>query len=171
MIWVIDGHGGFFTSQGMRDLAARLSQVGYSVKSGFDARRDYIMIKEIREYINTKNTMGKVVLVAYSLGCNAAIRYANHLKDVTFDLIIGYDPTRQYTLEPIHSNVKRAICYHNTFRAGTSIYFGGDRFKLADGNDVTKLTTYDVCTDHTFVQNMESLHQLTFQAIAETYRD
>lgn len=170
MIWVIDGQGGWATSQGMRKLAFDLGSFGYTVVSGLNPQyEDRFAIKQIEDYANNEHGRKKVVLVSYSLGCNAAARYADLLPHVQFDLIVGYDPTVNYFLKPLGSNVKTAICYHNRSRLGTSAIFGGAAFELVKGNAVTQLHTYDVYMDHTMVQNSSALHDITKNAIAAVY--
>ena len=103
---------------------------------------------------------GKSVVPCYSGGASRG----TYLKS-TVDLLVGYDPSPSYQVDPLRSNVRRAVCYKNL----TPLFFGlgGGVYRLAADNKTTALTTITVSEQHLAVQYDRDLHAHTLAAIRE----
>ena len=105
------------------------------------------------------------ILIGYSGGGWCSTLLAASLDPTMIDLMVAYDPSPANQMQPIGSNVKKAICYYNT----SPFFFclGGGKLTLAAGNATTSLTTVTIAEQHLAVQYDWSLHAQTLAAIKE----
>ena len=104
----------------------------------------------------------KTAIIGYSGGGSRATWLANSIHHPTIDLMVLYDPSPSWQMQRIGSNVKRAICYHNT-KPDMFVPFIGS---LGGGVLVgTNVETIDIAIPHLKVQFSQSLHQRTTLAV------
>jgi pimeloyl-ACP methyl ester carboxylesterase len=95
----------------------------------------------------------KIILLGYSGGGSRATWLANLPTHPRIDLMVLYDPSPSWQMEPISENVKKAISYHNT----APFFFG-----LGGGVLIGRqVETVNIAENHMLVQSDVSLHQRT----------
>ena len=136
------GWDGYVTSRGMLGLQAQLQVSGFEV--------------EAFTWDNYKQANAPIV-IGYSGGGSRA----TWLK-FPIELMILYDPSPSWQMEPIGTNVKKVICYQNT--SPMMLGLGGG---VAIGPQVE---TIMVSEQHLLIQYDQSLHNRTLHAIAAMER-
>ncbi len=104
----------------------------------------------------------QIILIGYSGGGSRATFVCNRLAPKRIDLLILYDPSPWWQMEPVTTNVSKAICFHNQNPA--LLTFGGGHLK---GPNVVEI---QISEQHLFVQSDERLHDVTIKSILETVR-
>lgn len=112
----------------------------------------------VMEDIRKQPAGDKSIIVGFSGGGSRATWIA-HRPGLSVDLIIGYDPSPKWQIEPFGHNVKKAICYYN--RMPLMLGLGGGRFSGP------QVETVEVAKQHLLVQFDQSLHARTLKAISE----
>ena len=143
------GIDGYITSVGMfglRMMLARLPNVTcltYQWGAFEQAAAD--IAKQPKEAI--------IIVIGYSGGGSRATWLANLPAHPRIDLMVLYDPSPKWQMEPIGENVKKAISYHNT----APFFFG-----LGGGVLIGRqVETVNIAENHMLVQSDGSLHQRT----------
>ena len=99
----------------------------------------------------------KIVICGFSGGGSRATWLANLPSKPRIDLMVCYDPSPSWQMEPIGSNVLRAITYHNN----APFFFG-----LGGGILVGKqVETIEIAENHMLVQSDMALHRRTVAEI------
>ena len=147
-IW---GWDGMLTSGGMDLLAQRLNKIAPT----------YIFNWDQSEQVDARlaTHSGKRTVVAYSGGGWKASTLESRI-----DLMVLYDPSPTWRMQPIGTNVKRCICYHNN--APAFFGYGGAKAKAVNAR-ITQITIHEIKEWHPAVQNDERLHKLTIAAVTE----
>lgn len=157
------GPDGVFDSAGMYALASMLGKI-----PGVTCR-DYFWNnwQAAAQAIADEASSDKTIVIGYSGGGSRATWIANSGepgKRPRIDLMVLYDPSPSWQMEPIADNVVKAICYHNTspemFVPGIGA-LGGGRLMAPH----TALTTVDIAEQHLLVQADENLHRQTVAAV------
>jgi pimeloyl-ACP methyl ester carboxylesterase len=114
----------------------------------------------------------KIVVIGYSGGGSRATWLANMPSRPQIDLMVHYDPSPRWQMKPIGTNVKKALCYHNTqplmWVPGIGSLGGGELVASAAATDVLAtpaIETVDIAEQHFLVQVDQSLHQRTVDAV------
>ncbi len=151
-------------SRGIRDLCARLAtlpgvtarptQVNWLSQSDFmrDARRHPSALK---------------VCIGHSMGCHAVTRLAARTPDVTWDLLIAFEPAPAYNsfglfpCAPLRRNVRRAICFRSTNWLNP---IGHGRLRPAR-DFAGDLKTIPLKTLHHRISDDETAHEICVEAV------
>ncbi len=114
----------------------------------------------------------KIVVIGYSGGGSRATWLANMPSKPRIDLMVHYDPSPRWQMKPIGTNVKKALCYHNTqplmWVPGIGSLGGGEVVASAAAKEVLAMPaieTVDIAEQHFLVQVDQSLHQRTVDAV------
>jgi pimeloyl-ACP methyl ester carboxylesterase len=151
-------------SRGIRDLGRKLAalpgvtvhptQVNWLSQRAFmrDARRHPTVLK---------------VCIGHSMGCHAVTRLAARTPDITWDLLIAFEPAPAYNtlgLFPcsrLRGNVRRAICFRSTNWLNP---IGHGRLRAA--RDFTGgLQTIELRKLHHHIASDEAAHELCIEAV------
>jgi hypothetical protein len=155
-----NGLDGYVTSSGMLLLRSSLQKIpnvdvstytwGSYQKAWYDMSQTYETEKR--------------VVIGYSGGGSRATWLANLSPHINIDLMVLYDPSPKWQMQPIQENVKQAICYHNTNPMQPSFYgwLGGG---VLTGNANTHIVTEDISMQHLLVQGSVTLHAKTIEAV------
>lgn len=144
---------GYLTSAGMYGLAKQLRALpGVSVD-----------IWPWAQWISAGDKIQRVrpqrlAIIGYSGGGSRATYLANYLRPLTVDLLVLYDPSPAWQMQPVGSNVRQAICYENDW----PLMFGLGGGKLIAR---TNSKTYHVAEQHLLVQFDQTLHIRTVAAV------
>lgn len=159
------GPDGYIDSEGMEYLGQMIEQQVPNAKvSTFTWSHWQSAIDPILGAVQRKE---KVVVIGYSGGGSRA----TYLADALFykypmgviDLMVLYDPSPKWEMEPIGGNVLQAICYHNT---NPMMWF--PLIGELGGGQLTghsKIRTIDIAQQHLAVQENQDLHKQTIAAI------
>ena len=158
-----DGSDGWVTSSGMLILRSMLLQIPgisfYTTTWGkyLDAYRDVAAVP----------SGVKRIVIGYSGGGTRATYLADTKPYQEIDLMILYDPSPEWQMLNLWTNVKQVICYHNLNPMMPSLYgwLGGGKANVAEGNHVTKITTKNISEQHLLVQKDMSLHRETVNLV------
>ena len=107
----------------------------------------------------------KLVVIGYSGGGSRATDVANSfMRALQIDLMVLYDPSPKWQMNPIGDNVKNAICYYNTNPMMPSPYgmLGGGRL-----TGTAHIETIPIAQQHLLVQFNQSLHERTVAAMKQ----
>jgi hypothetical protein len=112
----------------------------------------------------------KIALIGYSGGGSRATVIAGEPDPRTktlphIDLLVAYDPSPKWQMWPLHSNVTKAICYHN--KLPLMFGLGGGQLTAAPVSPCTQIMTREIAEPHLLVQVNEELHDATIQAIKD----
>ena len=114
----------------------------------------------------------KIVVIGYSGGGSRATWLANMPSKPQIDLMVHYDPSPRWQMKPIGTNVKKALCYHNTqplmWVPGIGSLGGGELVASAAAKEVLAtpaIETVDIAEQHFLVQVDQSLHERTVDAV------
>jgi pimeloyl-ACP methyl ester carboxylesterase len=148
---------GVVTSRGMYWLADRLRALpGVDVATyqwaDFQKARQSILFEEL----DPKN---KIALIGYSGGGSRATYIASMEPQPKIDLLVLYDPSPKWQMAPIYHNVKKAICYQNSW----PLMFGLGGGKLVAHNSLIEIIP--IAQQHLAVQFNPSLHARTIAAV------
>lgn len=150
------GMDGPVSSRGMDLLADRLQGKGRSIR-----RYNWGAWTQARADIFGEMARGsKIAIIGYSGGGSRATWIADTIPRATIDLMVLYDPSPSWQMDPISNNVKRAVCYYN--RMPLMFGLGGGQLK-----GTTQIETVRIAEQHLAVQFDESLHART---VAEVER-
>lgn len=142
------GPDGYVDSTGMVSLARQLRALpGISVEmhnwANWSAVASRIMGLEA----------SKVVVIGYSGGGSRATYVATAVRSHHIDLLITYDPSPWWQMQPVGSNVRRCVTYQNA----TPFFFG-----LGGGNlECPHTIRVPIAEEHAFVQFDRRLHART----------
>jgi hypothetical protein len=150
------GSDGYFTSAGMFQLARMLRGLRDTTVTTYTWNRWPEAYREILAH----EGKAKIVVIGYSGGGSRSTWLANAPSRPRIDLMISYDPSPKWQMEPIGTNVKEALCYHNT-EPGMGGLGGG---RLVGRNGVS-IDTVNVAEQHMLVQVDQSLHRRTVEAV------
>ena len=162
------GTDGTVTSAGMFHLANMLRElpdttvITYNWNNWPDAYRAIL----------ANQGRAKIVVIGYSGGGSRATWLANMPSKPQIDLMVHYDPSPRWQMKPIGTNVKKALCYHNTqplmWVPGIGSLGGGEVVASAAAKEVPAtpaIETVDIAEQHFLVQVDQSLHQRTVDAV------
>jgi hypothetical protein len=163
------GSDGSVTSAGMFQLAKMLGALpGTKV-------RTYTWDKWVEAYkaILANEGKAKIVVVGYSGGGSRATWLANMPSKPQIDLMVNYDPSPKWQMKSVGSNVKRALCFHNTkpmmYMPGIGALGGGQLVGNAPSFDSRSghgpIETINIAEQHMLVQVDQSLHKRTIEAV------
>jgi pimeloyl-ACP methyl ester carboxylesterase len=147
------GSDGPVSSRGMDLLADRLqgnrrSIYRYNWGKWFQARADIL----------GRVGKSKIVVIGYSGGGSRATWIAEAAPHPAIDLMVLYDPSPRWQMDPISGNVLRAVCYYN--RLPLMFGLGGGRLI-----GTAPIETITVAEQHLAVQFDERLHQYTINEV------
>jgi pimeloyl-ACP methyl ester carboxylesterase len=147
------GKDGYATSAGMYQLKPMLEKLPNTVVT-VDTWDDWKTVAEdIRQHPHDK-----IVVIGYSGGGSRAT-WMNFYCDTHVDLMVLYDPSPRWQMEPINANVKKAITYENA-----------EPFFLGLGGGVLKgpnVERVPIGMNHMLVQMDTDLHQRTVMEVAK----
>jgi hypothetical protein len=158
-----DGWDGVVDSAGMEALANSLKTVrGVKLVATYDwGDWDHCI-----DPIVANKGADKIAVIGYSGGGSRATYLADTLyykkPMANIDLMVLYDPSPSWQMEPIGANVKSALCYHNT----DPMMFGLGGGVLTDTDSSVPITTIDIAEQHLLVQADQKLHQRTIAAVS-----
>jgi pimeloyl-ACP methyl ester carboxylesterase len=163
------GSDGSVTSAGMFQLAKMLRALpGTKVKT-------YTWEKWAEAYkaILANEGKAKIVVIGYSGGGSRATWLANMPSKPRIDLMVNYDPSPKWQMKSIGSNVKKALCFHNTkpmmWMPGVGALGGGQLVGNAPGfsdrSGHGRIESINIAEQHMLVQVDQSLHERTVKAV------
>ena len=163
------GSDGSVTSAGMFQLAKMLRALpGTKVKT-------YTWEKWAEAYkaILANEGKAKIVVIGYSGGGSRATWLANMPSKPQIDLMVNYDPSPKWQMKSIGSNVKKALCFHNTkpmmWMPGVGALGGGQLVGNAPGfsdrSGHGRIESINIAEQHMLVQVDQSLHERTVKAV------
>ena len=101
-----------------------------------------------------------LIMIGFSLGAHTCTRIPTARPRRTFELIVGFDPSRLAKLEPVPSNVQRAICFYNP----DAWIFGGRKYT---GHNVEN---HQIGDPHLLVDWDSNLWNSAIAAVNDTIR-
>lgn len=140
----IAGPDGFFDSAGMLLLVPQLNKIGCAV--------------QILPWTEWQNTAPDTRVV---IGFSGGGSRATYLRR-PYDLLVLYDPSPAWQMQPIYQGVKRCLCYHNTAPDMYVPFIGHLGGGVAVGHQVE---TIDIAEQHLLVQADLHLHARTIEAV------
>jgi hypothetical protein len=155
-----NGWDGVVDSAGMEALADRLKAVaGVKLVATYDwGDWDHCI-----NPIVANHGVDKIAVIGYSGGGSRATYLSDDLyykKPISYiDLMVLYDPSPSWQMNPIGGNVRKAICYHNT--NPMMLGLGGGQL-----TGTAPITTIDIAEQHLLVQADQKLHQRTIAAVS-----
>ena len=163
------GSDGAVTSAGMFQLAKMLRALP-------DTKvRTYTWEKWAEAYkaILANEGKPKIVVIGYSGGGSRATWLANMPSKPQIDLMVNYDPSPKWQMKSIGSNVKKALCFHNTkpmmWMPGVGALGGGQLVGNAPGfsdrSGHGRIESINIAEQHMLVQVDQSLHERTVKAV------
>lgn len=164
------GPDGTVTSAGMFQLAKMLRELPDTEVNTYTWNRWTEAYKAILD----NEGKAKIVVIGYSGGGSRATWLANMPSRPQIDLMIHYDPSPRWQMMSISTNVKKALCYHNTkpmmWVPGIGDLGGGQLVgKTLDvGGEPIRgpsIETVDIAEQHLLVQLDQSLHERTVEAV------
>ena len=161
--------GGLFSADGMVTSTGML---------GLQSQIEHIPNVQVHRYLwgdfasycrDAQRTKGKLAVIGYSGGGMSATYLAQnkYCKGVKIDLLIAYDPSPSWNMQPIGRNVRRSICYCNTQKMTVLPLFVGSRRiggGQLTGHNVTKVM---IRQQHLAVQFDKKLHDRTVKEITK----
>jgi pimeloyl-ACP methyl ester carboxylesterase len=164
------GPDGTVTSAGMFQLAKMLRELPDTEVFTYTWNR----WTEAYKAILANEGKAKIVVIGYSGGGSRATWLANMPSKPQIDLMIYYDPSPSWQMKSINTNVKKALCYHNTtpmmWVPGIGDLGGGQLVGKTLGSSGEpihgpSIETIDIAEQHLLVQVDQSLHQRTVEAV------
>ena len=163
------GTDGTVTSAGMFHLATMLRALPDTTVTTYN----WSSWPDAYKAILANQGKAKIVVIGYSGGGSRATWLANMPTRPQIDLMVSYDPSPRWQMKPIGTNVKKALCYHNTqpmmWMPGIGSLGGGELVARAPGrgDSVASATieNLDIAEQHFLVQVDQSLHQRTVEAV------
>jgi hypothetical protein len=156
-LWGWDGN---LDSRGMIDLYYSIKQI-----PGVDAFLwEWDQYDNVFDKLRGLSPETKRVLVGYSGGGSRITWIANLRPRQRIDLVIGYDPSPTWQMEPLTTNVQKAICYYNPLPCPMFGGLGGGKFAGLPKEDIEIIP---ICEWHLSVQSEPNLHRHTLRAIAK----
>jgi hypothetical protein len=146
---------GVITSAGMYGLARQLREISSKVRV---TTWNWVDWDKAGRAL-TADLPAKKIVIGYSGGGSRATWLANKYQETIIDLMVLYDPSPIWQMQPIHSNVKHAICYHNR----TPLMFGLGGGLLTGPNVVT----VNIAEQHLLVQADQTLHNRTLAEVSK----
>jgi len=138
---LLEGLGDEFTSPGMLTIRTALLQIPHTIV-GIKHWNEWEIAASV---LKVQPATTKRAVIGYSNGASEVTNIA--AEDFPIDLLISLDPTIWLAMQPLHKNVKKAICFHNVNPASSFPPVG--HASLATGPDFTgKLTTIDTWDLH-----------------------
>jgi len=164
------GTDGTVTSAGMFHLATMLRQLPDTTVTTYN----WSSWPDAYKAILANQGKAKIVVIGYSGGGSRATWLANMPTKPQIDLMVSYDPSPRWQMKPIGTNVKKALCYHNTqpmmWMPGIGSLGGGELVARAPGKGgeavaSANIENLDIAEQHFLVQVDQSLHQRTVDAV------
>ena len=164
------GSDGSVTSAGMFQLAKMLRALPDTTVTSYT----WDKWAEAYKAILANEGKAKIVVVGYSGGGSRATWLANMPSKPQIDLMVDYDPSPKWQMKPIGTNVKKALCYHNTKPmmwvpvigdlgggelVGNALGIGGSPVHSPS------IETINIAEQHMLVQVDQSLHERTVKAV------
>jgi hypothetical protein len=106
---------------------------------------------------------GHDVIIGYSGGGSRATWLVDKWWATPIDLMVLYDPSPKWQMEPIGPNVKKAICYQNM----RPLMFGLGGGVLTRRGSGSPILVRKIKEQHLAVQYDQTLHAATIQAIKD----
>jgi hypothetical protein len=152
-LWGVDG---YLDSTGMEQLATEIKTI-----PGTDVETySWSSYQTVLNAISNLPVDTKIVLVGYSGGGSRATYVANGVYPRTINLIIGYDPSPTWQMQPMKNNVVKAITYYNT--RPLMLGLGGGKYS---GSSKTEFVVDTIAQQHLALQFNSSLHAITLEEI------
>lgn len=150
---------GYLTSGGMYGLADQLRKLP----------EISVTVWQWAQWIECMRAIkpGKVAIIGYSGGGSRATWLANaYKKDI--DLMVLYDPSPNWQMEPVYANVKQVVCYQNdtpmmpvpTWRPPFVMFLGGGVVEAHTNSSV-----FHIAEQHLAVQYDQVLHKRTIEFV------
>ena len=162
------GTDGIVTSAGMFHLANMLRELPDTTVTTYNWNN----WPDAYRAILANQGKAKIVVIGYSGGGSRATWLANMPSKPQIDLMVHYDPSPRWQMKPIGTNVKKALCYHNTsplmWVPSIGSLGGGELVASAAAKEVLAtpaIETVDIAEQHFLVQVDQSLHQRTVDAV------
>jgi pimeloyl-ACP methyl ester carboxylesterase len=163
------GTDGTVTSAGMFHLATMLRSLPDTTVTTYN----WSSWPDAYKAILANQGKAKIVVIGYSGGGSRATWLANMPTKPQIDLMVSYDPSPRWQMKPIGTNVKKALCYHNTqpmmWMPGIGSLGGGELVARAPGKGDAvagaNIENLDIAEQHFLVQVDQSLHQRTLEAV------
>jgi pimeloyl-ACP methyl ester carboxylesterase len=163
------GTDGTVTSAGMFHLATMLRALPDTTVTTYN----WSSWPDAYKAILANQGKAKIVVIGYSGGGSRATWLANMPTKPQIDLMVSYDPSPRWQMKPIGTNVKKALCYHNTqpmmWMPGIGSLGGGELVARATGKGDAvagaNIENLDIAEQHFLVQVDQSLHQRTLEAV------
>jgi len=164
------GSDGSVTSAGMFQLAKMLRALPDTSVTTYT----WDKWAEAYKAILANEGKAKIVVVGYSGGGSRATWLANMPSKPQIDLMVDYDPSPKWQMKSIGTNVKKALCFHNTkpmmWMPGIGDLGGGQLVGNAPGVNGSpvngpSIDTINIAEQHMLVQVDQSLHEYTVKAV------
>ena len=158
----LEGVDGYVDSAGMMELIPMLKAIGVETT-----------VHDWEQYAAVLPELGPGpgvnllrIVIGYSGGGSRATWLANLPQQPRIDLMVLYDPSPSWQMEPIGSNVLRAVCYHNLNPMMPSPFgmLGGGILTIVKGA-TTKIETVSFSEQHLLVQFNTDLHRRTIAEV------
>ncbi len=114
-----------------------------------------------------RDSADKKILLGYS-GGGLRATYVAMSHPITIDLMVLWDPSPKWQMQPIFPNVKQVLQFHNNNPMMPSPYgmLGGGKTYQAYGiPEITKFTTEEVSMQHLLIQVNADIQNKTREAI------
>jgi len=158
---VLGGIDGWVDSTGMVQLATFIQQNVPDVEIKTQPWGDYM---NVITAINYDHTNKKNILIGFSGGGSRITWVANRVRQ-PIELMVSYDASLAWEVEPVGENVKHLVQYYNTRNRLLNFGLGGGYIKAK--SDKTKNDVYKVKTPHLKIQFNNELHNITLKAVKE----
>ena len=163
-VFMLLGDGGYITSPGFSGFGDDLAREGYEIAKYDDSGRNSDKV-----VWDIWHHAGSTAIFGYSLGAWYAPLIGKKLNQYkrNVDLIIGWDPARKNS-EPVTSNVKRCICFKQSFPWSPMDWiFGGGSYTAATYPRGPNIETIKIYDDHVLIQWNESLRHIARDALTK----
>jgi hypothetical protein len=139
-------------SSGMGDLVRKMNRIK-NVNASVHEWGEYTFIAS-----RAASEKAAIVIGGHSIGANAAVSAARQLNGKRrVALLLAFDPTQLYPLEPVPSNVRRAILY---LQHGNP--FGGNPLIVSRA---TPVSTYARDMGHVEIDKSPQYHAIAMNAV------
>lgn len=142
---------GYFTSAGMYGLADQLRKLPETSVTVWTWARWIECMRAIKPDT-------KLVIIGFSGGGSRATWLADaYKKDI--DLMVLYDPSPSWQMEPVYANVKHVVCYQND--TPLMLGLGGGKVEAHTNSSV-----FHIAEQHLAVQYNQTLHKRTIDFVS-----
>jgi len=155
---------GAVTSAGMEILVSQLRALPNVVVKTYPWASYQICFNDQNREVSATD---KMILIGYSGGGWRATTVANKMAKYKepVDLMVLYDPSPEWNMEPIHDNVKHPVCYQNSYHMWIPLLgnIGGGILTSVPGGP--KIDVVSIKEQHLSVQYDATLHAKTVSLV------